>query len=322
MSLKISSVPIDARGAGGKNSIKVSSSDTKSIKKTDEQIVASRSNSGVSNLTQEQLRYEVSSLSRKSVDLQKAVSERQSTSDVLDEFDRLLSELRKKPSTHSLSRIRAHVEDNSEVYRGQSNASSNDKIEPITVSRPPKVGSYSVAIFTGQSRHPEAVSYTIKLVDEEDTQKTVTASVSPLSGLIEGVELYFETDNDTMPVLAELSIKEEESKRIEVPTFNKDLERLEATLNDSTEFEKLFKQTSHKLDSVRKGVHDDLKKAREQFIILSSTQENLRATDTDPHSVSTAFVALDDLKTEIKSFSGADRLFSNHDLTQAKSLLD
>jgi len=230
--------------------------------------------------------------------------------------------LKRKPSTHSLSRIRAHVEDNSEVFRGQSNSSSNDRIEPITVSRPPKVGSYSVAIFTGQSRHPEAVSYTIKLVDEEDTQKTVTASVSPLSGLIEGVELYFETDNDTMPVLAELSIKEEDSKRIEVPTFSKDLERLEATLNDSTEFEKQFKQTSHKLDSVRKGVHNDLKKAREQFIILSSTQENLRATDNDPHSVSTAFVALDDLKTEIKSFTGADRLFSNHDLTQAKSLLD
>lgn len=322
MSLKISSVPINARGPSGKNSVQLRASGSKGVRDSERNSVSSAI--GHENLkpTQEQLRYEISSLSRKSVELQKDVSDRQSTAEVLEDFHDLLEDLKHSPSETSMSRLRSFVEDNSEVFRGQANGSSNDKIEPVTVSRPPKIGAYSIAIFTGQTRHPESVSYTIKLVDEENIQKTVTASVSPLSGLIEGVELYFETDNDATPMMAELSIADEESRKIEVPTFSKDLERLEVSLPDAAEFDRQLNQTGQKLDSIRKGVHDDLNKTRQQFITLNSTQENLRATDADSRSVITAFVALDNLKEEIKNFSETDKLFNSHDLTQAKSLLD
>ena len=120
---------------------------------------------------QEKLRYEVSALNRKSVEMQETISERQTTAGTLEEFKQVLNQLEGNPDLETLENAKEIVGRNPEVFKGQANRSDNNSIEPITVSRPPKVGSYSVEILTGQTKHPQAVSYTIKLVDEEGTQK-------------------------------------------------------------------------------------------------------------------------------------------------------
>ena len=79
-------------------------------------------------------------------------------------------------------------------------------------------------------------------MDEEGTQKTVTASLSPATGLIEGVQLYFEIDADSIPATASLEIKDEPTSRIEIPDFRRDLDRLETSIsNDELFSERLSK---------------------------------------------------------------------------------
>lgn len=321
MSLKISSSLPGTRVSSGNQPVKLRPSEGDdgriSGKKSDR-----ATSFGSSTTSSERLRYEISSLNRKSVEIQESVQESQSTELILEDFGRALNELRDKPSLETLQNVKELIHQNPKVFRGQPNRSSNDRVEPVTISRPPKVGAYSIEIFTGQTRHPESVSYTIKLVDEEGTQKTVTASVSPANGLIEGVELYFETDADSIPAVAQLEIKDDESKNLKVPSFEKDIQRLETALNDQAAFDKHLQQTNRKLDSVRQGIHSELRQAHQSFLTLNSTQENLRAMESDFLSVSSAFDALDDVKNDLKKFSSADQLYRNHDPSKTKSLLE
>ncbi len=323
MSLKISSMPFSARGPGGNNQVRLRIADVKSAQSTKESSSASSVSDGESSkVSQEKLRYEVSALNRKSVQLQGAISERQSTVGSLEDFRQALDNLERNPDKESLENAKEIIKRNPEVFQGQANSSDNESVEPVTVSRPPKVGSYSVEIMTGETNHPEAVSYTIKLIDEEGTQKTVTASFSPATGLIEGVQLYFETDADSIPATASLEIRDEVSERIEVPEFKRDLSKLESTVSDPQAFSERLTQTSRKLESVTNAVKDDLGQETRKFLTLSNTQENMRASESDFQSVNSAFDALDDVKSEIKNLADADQLFTNQDPAQAKNLLE
>ena len=91
-------------------------------------------------------------------------------------------------------------------------------------------------------------------MDEEGTQKTVTTSLSPATGIIEGVQLYFETDADSIPATSSLEIKDEVSSRIEVPEFNRDLSRLESAISDPKLFSERLEQTTRKLEAVTNAV--------------------------------------------------------------------
>ena len=323
MSLKISSMPFGARGPGGNNQVKLRYAEVKSARSAVEQSDSPDTvSSGRPLDTQEKLRYEVSALNRKSVELQENISERQTTVGTLDEFQQVLSKLERDPDIETLENAKKIVGSNPEVFKGQANRTDNDSVEPVTVSRPPKVGSYSVEILTGETKHPEAVSYTIKLVDEEGTQKTVTASLSPATGLIEGVQLYFETDADSIPATASLEIKDEPTSRIEIPDFRRDLDRLETSISNEESFSERLEQTSRKLESVTNAVRSDLGSETRKFLSLANAQENLRASESDFQSVNSAFDALDEVKSDIKSLADADQLFANQDPTQAKSLLE
>jgi len=323
MSLKISSIPFGARGPGDNGQVKLRIAEVKSSRSTTQVSDSKDESRGEKSVAaQEKLRYEVSALNRKSVELQEAISERQSTAGSLEDFKQALSKLERNPDTETLQNAKDLIEQNPEVFKGQANQSDNESVEPVTVSRPPKVGSYSVEILTGETKHPEAVSYTIKLVDEEGTQKTVTASFSPATGLIEGVQLYFETDADSIPATASLEIKDEAASKIEVPEFKRDLERLESALSDSEVFSERLEQTTRKLESVTNAVKDDLGKESRKFLTLRNTQENLRASESDFQSVSSAFDALDDVKSNIKNLADADQLFANQDPVQTKNLLE
>ena len=316
-------MPFGARGPGGNNQVKLRYAEVKSsrsaVKQSELQDTVS---SGKSLDSQEKLRYEVSALNRKSVELQKNISERQTTAGTLDEFQQVLSKLERDPDIETLESAKEIVGGNPEVFKGQANRTDNDSVEPVTVSRPPKVGSYSVEILTGETKHPEAVSYTIKLVDEEGTQKTVTASLSPATGLIEGVQLYFETDADSIPATASLEIKDEPTSRIEIPDFKRDLDRLETSISNDELFSERLEQTTRKLESVTNAVRSDLGSETRKFLSLANAQENLRASESDFQSVSSAFDALDEVKSDIKNLADADQLFTNQDPTQAKSLLE
>ena len=252
-------MPFGARGPGGNNQVKLRYAEVKSARSAVKQSESPDTvSSGKSLDTQEKLRYEVSALNRKSVQLQENISERQTTAGTLDEFRQVLSQLERDPDIETLENAKKIVGSNPEVFKGQANRTDNDSVEPVTVSRPPKVGSYSVEILTGETKHPEAVSYTIKLVDEEGTQKTVTASLSPATGLIEGVQLYFETDADSIPATASLEIKDEPTSRIEIPDFRRDLDRLETSISNDELFSERLEQTSRKLESVTNAVKSDL----------------------------------------------------------------
>ena len=323
MSLKISSIPIGARGPGGNNQVKLRLAESKSSRSTTQVTDSQDANQNDKSIvSQEKLRYEVSALNRKSVELQETISERQTTVGSLEDLQQVLRKLEGNPDIETLKEAKQIVGRNPEIFKGQANRSDNDSVEPITVSRPPKVGSYSVEIMTGETRHPEAVSYTIKLVDEEGTQKTVTASLSPATGLIEGVQLYFETDADSIPATASLEIKDESTSKIEVPEFKRDLGRLESAVAEPELFSERLEQTTRKLESVTNAVKDDLGYETRKFLTLNNAQENLRASESDFLSVNSAFDALDNVKSDLKNFADADQLFTNQDPTQAKNLLE
>ena len=323
MSLKISSTPFSARGPGGNNQVKLRFADVKSSRPLNQNSGSSEISHGSQSLAaQEKLRYEVSALNRKSVELQETISDRQTTAGSLEELEQVLNQLEGNPDLETLENAKEIIGRNPKVFKGQANRSDNDSIEPVTVSRPPKVGSYSVEILTGETKHPEAVSYTIKLVDEEGTQKTVTASLSPATGLIEGVQLYFETDADSIPATASLEIRDESSSKIEVPEFKRDLSRLESAISDPEMFSERLEQTTRKLEAVTNAVKNDLGYETRKFLTLSNTQENLRASESDVQSVNSAFDALDDVKSDIKNLADADQLFTNQDPIQAKNLLE
>ncbi len=323
MSLKISSLPYSARGPGDNKQVKLRFAEVKSSSLLNEDSSSSKiSQNGNSLAAQEKLRFEVSALNRKSVEMQETISERQTTAGTLEEFKQVLNQLEGNPDLETLENAKEIVGRNPEVFKGQANRSDNNSIEPITVSRPPKVGSYSVEILTGQTKHPQAVSYTIKLVDEEGTQKTVTTSLSPATGVIEGVQLYFETDADSIPATSSLEIKDESSSRIEVPEFNRDLSRLESAISDPELFSERLEQTTRKLEAVTDAVNNDLSYETRKFLTLSNAQENLRASESDFQSVNSAFDALDDVKNDIKNLEDADQLFTNQNPVQAKNLLE
>ena len=164
MSLKISSLPFNARGPSGNDQVKLRFAEVKPSSSNLKQSGSTDSSYDERSVeAQEKLRYEVSILNRRSVQLQETISERQSTAGSLKEFQRVLNELEGNPDSETLENAKEVVQRNPEVFKGQANRSDNDSVEPVTISRPPKVGSYSVEILTGETKHPEAVSYTIKL---------------------------------------------------------------------------------------------------------------------------------------------------------------
>jgi len=282
----------------------------------------------------DRLRFELSSLNRKSVDIQSNISFHQTAQESLAKVEASVRELQDSPEDQgsadaALEAFKSVVDEASfegkPLFDSPETRSSDENLEAVVVSKPPKIGTYSVSIVNGE-KAPQNLEFTIKVSEtsgKESYEKTITASVSPATGVIEGIELYFEVPNEPpRKIQAEIEVKDSDPNRFQLPSFERDLKKLEANRNNPEKLKATAEQTAKKVESVKAGVEETLKSGTAEFQSLSTAQENLRAAGNDLDSLSTAFNAISEVNDKLSSAEDISSLFGNADLDSSKSLLE
>ena len=276
----------------------------------------------------DQFRYELSNLNERSVGLQKEISLQQT---VLGGLQKLSDEVQ-PIADHAKNAIivQGSLERISDIlktskFEGKSvltnspHKSSNPKIEPITIAEPPKIGTYSVSIL-GKVEN-SSLSFTLNVSSLQDQKRSITTAFSPATGIIEGVELYFEEVEGQAE--AQVTIEASENQSFAVPDFSNGLAKLEEKADDSERLKREADQNLRKIETTRGGVESSLKRKSVEFQSISTARENIKASESDALTVATAKDTLSQLNSKIVqepiSMSG---LFKNYDSDSAKDLLD
>lgn len=273
------------------------------------------------------LRFELTNLNEQSVSIQKKISSHQTTLSSLEKFYEEVEALKSasgnagevESSLNSLERIiqSSEFEGRSRLKGSSSATSTNSEVEPVIVADPPQIGSYKLSILGKVSA--DSLQFEIQVADEPNFKKSLITALSPATGIIEGVEVYFEEKAGRQE--AELEIKGPENGEFPLPDFSRNLDRLKTLQNDPESLEREAALTLRKvgttIDGLRRGLDGELSK----FQNISNAQENIRAAVSEPRSVSNAFAALEDLNAEIsKQSTNLSNLFNSSDT--AKSLLE
>lgn len=272
------------------------------------------------------LRYELTSLNEQSVAAQKKITSRQGT---LNRLNQLKQELAKAPQAGSdeanselLRKLDGLVKEAPDggrqaLSKTALSSSDNPEIEPVVVSEPPQVGSYKVSILGEVSA--DALQFEIEIADGPDFKKSLVTALSPATGIIEGVEVYFEEKVGRQD--AEIVVNGSVNGEFPIPDFDESLKRLSTLLDQPEKFSREVGALVRKVDSTIEGVQRTLDHELSQFQTIANAQENIRAAVSEPRSVSNAFSALKSLNAEIsKQSSSLTKLFSSSD--SVKNLLE
>jgi hypothetical protein len=163
------------------------------------------------------------------------------------------------------------------------------------------------------------LQYRIQVADEPDFKKSLLTALSPATGIIEGVEIYFEEKEGKQE--AELEIKAPVDGDFPVPDFQNSLAKLETRQENPEQLEREADQTLRKIGTTINGLSEGLDGDISRFQSISNAQENIRAAVSEPRSVSNAIEALESLNSEIvKQSSNLSNLFNSSDT--AKDLLE
>jgi len=243
MSLRITSSSGASLGIGG-NSVKTVTvnRENKARDAVDKKATASTRESSSTVKTQDRLRFELSTLSKESVSAQENISFHQVALNGLDTIERNLENLQEKPTGKdaqlAIRNLRDAVEntrfEGKEVLKNDQE--EDDSIQAVVISRPPKAGTYAVKIVSGEADQNN-LSFSIKVTDQDNLEKVITTSVSPATGAIEGIELYFETDPVAITAgrvkdqETTLVVREDDSDRFPIPSFKREVSRLESSTN-------------------------------------------------------------------------------------------
>ena len=272
------------------------------------------------------LRYELTSLNEQSVAIQREISSRQSTLSRLDQLKQEISNLSNAPSSESLSasvnNLRDLLGDSSSIgslglTKTAQTSSDNPAVDPVVVQEPPQVGSYKVSILGKVSA--DALQFEIEVADGPEFKKSLVTALSPATGIIEGVEIYFEEKEGQQE--AEITVQSVANGEFPVPDFRGDIEQLSNSSEQPETFERRALALTRKVDTTIDGLQRSLDRELSNFQNIANAQENIRAAVSEPRSVTNAFSALQSLNTEIsKQSSGLTNLFNSSD--SVKNLLD
>ncbi|MCJ8347829.1 hypothetical protein MJH12_20015 [bacterium] len=329
MSFTISNLTSNQAVAGGKlERLRVSH------KKLDTKSQTSKTSSpSIKPRVSDTLRFELSTLNQKSVDMQNEISKGFSTNVALSNLSGQIDDLKGKfnqnnkeeLSTAIDNTIRQHTFEGKEVLNQEDpNTSSHEAIEAVTVERPPRVGSYSISLFKSPSSTSHEVEFTIEVASKDDFNKSITTKVIPTTGLISGVDIYFDrgavgqSKDDSLK--AEIEVKE--SKPFSVPNFKDDLEALKSSSSEE-DFEDKRSQISSKIKSSQNLIQKDLESTQVQFQSTQNTRENLNAASSASIDLSKAAELVNQTQeTLLKSPESTSQLFHPEQTTNVKSLLE
>jgi len=273
------------------------------------------------------LRFELTNLNEQSISLQKRISSHQTTLSTLEDLASKVDELQTKPADSSAVQNGLQEMENlidTSEFEGRSllkgsgkSSSSNPDIEPVVVKDPPQIGKYKLSILGKVSN--DSLQFRIEVADEPEFKKSMVTALSPATGIIEGVEVYFEEKEGTQE--AELEIRSAEEGDFPVPDFQKSLENLKDSREVPEQLQREAEQTKRKIETTIDGVSQGLDQEISRFQNISNAQENIRAAVSEPRSVNSAIQALESLNTEIvKQSSNLVNLFNSSDT--AKDLLE
>jgi len=334
MSLRITSSSGASLGIGG-NSVKTVTvnRENKARDAVDKKPTASTRESSSTVKTQDRLRFELSTLSKESVSAQENISFHQVALNGLDTIERNLENLQEKPTGKdaqlAIRNLRDAVEntrfEGKEVLKNDQE--EDDSIQAVVISRPPKAGTYAVKIVSGEADQNN-LSFSIKVTDQDNLEKVITTSVSPATGAIEGIELYFETDPVAITAgrvkdqETTLVVREDDSDRFPIPSFKREVSRLESSTNPDA-IQRTAKEALRKVETTRKGLEETYSEVSSKFQNLETTKENLNAARTETNSLSGALNALNTVKDQLsQELPTVKDLYTGENLSNSKNLLD
>lgn len=286
MSFRVSANSAEALLSLGKHRLPVS----RTTSRTDGAAEAKKtpSNVAVNTPSNQSLRYRLSAFQDESLSVQKRISELQAAESGLRKIVSQLEDFEKRteqPSDQELEMFLKSTEEFSfngrQLFAGIDNPVQNDSsdIEPIVISVPPKPGSYTVSLIEKKQGSGQIV-YTISLNEDiNNKEKSIKTAVSPVNGLIEGVELYFEKKESFS---ASFVIEEKNSDKFPLPDLTRSAKKLIA---DPSNFKDNLQQFQLKLETSLNGVDQELKTQLERFQKVANIFENISAADIDDSSI-------------------------------------
>ncbi|MCO4783897.1 MAG: hypothetical protein KC646_16330 [Candidatus Cloacimonetes bacterium] len=277
------------------------------------------------------LRFELSTLNQKSVDIQNKISKGQSTQVALSNLSSQLEDLKEnydeispKQLSESIDKtVQDHTFEGEQVLNQKdANTSSNSDLQAVTVDRPPKVGAYSISIFQDSNNNSDEVHYTVEVSSSnEDFNKTITTSLVPTTGLISGVEIYFDKEairnSESKSLQADVEVKD--AQEFQISNFSNDLENLKNSSSKS-DFDEKASQLMSKIDSNKALLDKDIKSTQIQYQNTQSVRENLSATSNESFDLSAAAQLVNQTQeTLLNSPESTNNLYQTD---SAKSLLE
>jgi hypothetical protein len=328
MSLRISGIPSTSPDLGSKRlgkavfQKKQNASTGVLLKK------ATKSSEQANTRPPDQFRYELSNLNEQSVGLQREISSQQTILGGLAKLEDEIKPIAENPENAELVRssleraskiLKTSKFEGREVLTSSPHKSSNPNIEPVTISDPPKIGTYSVSILGKVDN--SSLSFTLDVSDMLNQKRRITTAFSPATGIIEGVELYFEEIEGQAK--ADISIKDTEKSGFAIPDFTQSLSRIKERSSSPEQLGREADQSLRKIQTTRNGVESSLKQKTVEFQAIATARENIKASDSDSLTVSTAKDTLSKLNSKIvEEPISLSSLFKISDSDTAKDLLD
>lgn len=272
------------------------------------------------------MRFRLSALQDESFAAQKRISELQAAKAGLREIESELSRIKlqgDEPSEESLKKVLSTTEETvfngRKILAGSESPVRNESedIDPVVVAVPPKPGSYTVSLI---EKKPSAnpIVYTISLSRDQELVKSIKTAISPVNGLIEGVELYFERKES---FVANFVIEESKNEKFPLPDLNRDAKKL---LNSSGEkFAENLQQFQRKVDTTLDGISRELDVQVGRFQKVATAFENISAAEIDDASVSRVKENISGVSTALlNDTKTADSIFHrNQDAEHIKELI-
>ncbi|PCJ20303.1 MAG: hypothetical protein COB02_04515 [Candidatus Cloacimonadota bacterium] len=239
------------------------------------------------------LRFELSTLNQKSVEMQNDISKGFSTNVALTKLSKQVDQLKFQDSNQEQSLddliTRQTFEGKQVLNQKDNNSSSNNDIQAVTTSRPTKIGSYSISIFENSKSSANEVQYTVDISSGSDYKKSVTTSLTPATGLISGIEIYYDKTaiqkSDTKSIEAQIEVKE--SKAFSISNFKDDLQRVKES-SSKQDFEDKVSQLSSKIKTNQNLITKDIESIQSQYQSTQNISENLSASDNASFDLSKA----------------------------------
>lgn len=200
------------------------------------------------------------------------------------------------------------------------NRSSDPGMRPVTVEEPPKPGRYTVSVLKNSTANDgESISYSISVKQAgTDIVRTIETSISPATGLIQGIALHFD---QPPPAQAEIIVAASGNRQFPLPAVEPETENLRL-VNDKDSLAAV-NSLSELIDSTGKGIQSELAKLQQRFTELGNTVENMAAMEGgDLSSAASALrTVVNSRMAMVRNSGAASKMYTGISPEQAENLL-